>query len=169
MYVSQRAKEYEQQTAKVVSSTDKPVQIDKRLEAVVERIFKRCYDDKEFKQAIGIALESRRLDVVQSAIKQGDPAELLKYTLKVSNSLIQNLDFRNKVLRMLVELYKGLKEPDYITVGQCLVWLDDPEAMKNVLESLVAKGDQVCFYVYLIELNHFHLTGPLASCIPNCI
>lgn len=72
-------------------------QIDGRLRTVVERMFKRCLDDKEFKQAIGIALESRRLDVVEAAIKQGNAAELLLYTLDVSMKLVLSLSFRNKV------------------------------------------------------------------------
>ena len=36
-----------------------------RLEAIVENMFERCFQDKEFKQALGIALESRRLDKVE--------------------------------------------------------------------------------------------------------
>lgn len=32
-------------------------------------MFQRCFDDNEFKQAVGIALESRRLDVVEKAVQ----------------------------------------------------------------------------------------------------
>ena len=71
--------------------------VDVRLRSVVERMFKKCFDDKEFRQAIGVALECRRLDIVEAAIKQGEPAELLQYTLDVSTTLVQNIGFRNKV------------------------------------------------------------------------
>ena len=66
--------------------------VDPRLEAIVNRMFQRfdnyniltqlhvlfgmdlyvfvsrCFDDRQFKQAIGIALETRRIDVFREAI-----------------------------------------------------------------------------------------------------
>ena len=48
------------------ASDVKPV--DPRLEDIVNRMFQRCFDDKKFKQAIGIAIETRRLDVFEKAI-----------------------------------------------------------------------------------------------------
>ena len=42
--------------------------VDPRLEDIVNRMFQRCFDDKKFKQAIGIAIETRRLDVFEKAI-----------------------------------------------------------------------------------------------------
>ncbi len=48
------------------TSDVKPV--DTRLEDIVNRMFQRCFEDKKFKQAIGIAIETRRLDIVEKAI-----------------------------------------------------------------------------------------------------
>ena len=42
--------------------------IDPRLEAVVDRMLLRCFEDGQFKQALGIALETRRMDVFEKAI-----------------------------------------------------------------------------------------------------
>lgn len=53
------------------SKQTQPEKIDERLEAVVERMFERCFTEGQFKQAIGIALETRRLDVVEKAILKG--------------------------------------------------------------------------------------------------
>lgn len=39
-------------------------QTDDRMEAIVNRKFEQCFTDGKFKQAIGIALEMRRLDMV---------------------------------------------------------------------------------------------------------
>jgi 26S proteasome regulatory subunit N2 len=115
---------------------------DVKLTAVVERMFQRCLNDKEFKQAIGIGLESRRLDFVEQAIVAGQCSEdLLKYTLEASTTVVEHLDFRNKILQILVKLFKSLKQPDYITIGACLVWLNDPNSMADMLLNLVS-GDQ---------------------------
>ncbi|CAJ0762217.1 15919_t:CDS:2 [Entrophospora sp. SA101] len=89
-YISLRTRQYENPSEEIV--------IDPRLEVVVERMFQRCFSDDEFKQAIGIALESHRLDVIEHAILKGQQAsELLSYVLDSCMTLVLNLDFRNKV------------------------------------------------------------------------
>ncbi|KAI8582370.1 hypothetical protein K450DRAFT_228638 [Umbelopsis ramanniana AG] len=119
---------------------DQSEDVDPRLQSIVERMFQRCIDDGEYKQAIGIALESKRLDVVEDVISKGNPHELLSFVIEVSMTLVQNLQFRNEVLRLLVKLYQNLDEPDYVSVSQCLVHLNDPAACSNMLETLVAKN-----------------------------
>lgn len=47
-------------------SETKPV--DHRLEDIVNRVFQRYFEDKKFKQAIGISIETRRLDIFEKAI-----------------------------------------------------------------------------------------------------
>lgn len=44
------------------------VTIDARLENVVGRMFERCYADGEYRQAMGIALETRRIDEIRKSI-----------------------------------------------------------------------------------------------------
>ena len=57
-------------------------------------------------QALGIALETRRLDIFKKSILESeDQQSMLTYALKVTMTLIQNRSFRNEVLRCLVELY----------------------------------------------------------------
>ena len=67
---------------------------------------------------------------------------MLSYSVKVCMTLIQSRQFRNTILRVLVELYLGLSTPDFINVCQCLIFLDDPQAVADILEKLI-KGDQV--------------------------
>lgn len=44
--------------------------IDPRLEGIVNRMFQRCLDDNQYRQALGLALETRRMDVFEAAIMQ---------------------------------------------------------------------------------------------------
>ncbi|KAL1935717.1 hypothetical protein VTP01DRAFT_4857 [Rhizomucor pusillus] len=127
--------------------------IDPRLQDVVERMFQRCADDQEYEQAIGIALESRRLDVLKSMIAKGSPHKLLPYVLEVCMTLVQNLEFRNQVLRLLVELYQSLDEPDYISVSQCLVHLNDTTTCAKLLLDLIAKGQELMAYQIAFDLE----------------
>ncbi len=45
-------------------------EIDPRLESVVNRMFERCFDEHKFQQAAGIALETRRIDLLERAIQE---------------------------------------------------------------------------------------------------
>lgn len=47
---------------------EEKIGIDPRLEGIVNKMFLRCLDDHKYKQAIGIALETRRLDMFEKTI-----------------------------------------------------------------------------------------------------
>uniref|UniRef100_A0A8C5GNQ0 26S proteasome non-ATPase regulatory subunit 1 n=1 Tax=Gouania willdenowi TaxID=441366 RepID=A0A8C5GNQ0_GOUWI len=142
--------------------------IDPRLEGIVNKMFLRCLDDHKYKQAIGIALETRRLDMFEKTILEStDLSGLLAYSLKVCMSLMQNKKFRNEVLRVLVKLYMNLEKPDFINVCQCLIFLDDPQAVSDILEKLVKEDNllmayQICFDLYESASQQF-----LSSVIQN--
>ena len=68
---------------------------------------------------------------------------MLSYAFQVVMSLIQNRGFRNIVLRCLVSLYRNLGTPDYVNMCQCLIFLDDPLAVAELLDRLT-KGPQDC-------------------------
>ncbi|XP_014666244.1 PREDICTED: 26S proteasome non-ATPase regulatory subunit 1-like [Priapulus caudatus] len=128
--------------------------VDGRLEAVVNKMLQRCLDDRKYRQAIGIALETRRLDIFQDAIKKSDDvAGNLSYAQKVCMTLIPNRQFRNTVLRVLVELYSGLETPDYIGVCQCLIFLDDPLSVAEILEKLIKQSEHGTLMAYQIAFD----------------
>ena len=43
--------------------------IDPRQEEIVNRMFDRCFNDGQFKQAMGIAIETRRMDMFVKSIR----------------------------------------------------------------------------------------------------
>ncbi|OQR68773.1 26S proteasome non-ATPase regulatory subunit 1 isoform 1 [Tropilaelaps mercedesae] len=143
-----------QKTAAV--SAAKVVAVNPQLEAVVNKMFERCLEHGQFRQAVGIALETRRMDVFEKAIKQSDDiSKMLQYSLRIAMTLIQNRSFRDNVLRVLVTLYKGLEQPDYINMVQCLISLDDVSSTADVLVKLVRstqKEQQLMAYQIAFDL-----------------
>ncbi|XP_022093769.1 26S proteasome non-ATPase regulatory subunit 1-like [Acanthaster planci] len=133
---------------------DDPKEIDSRLEDVVDRMFQRCYDDQEYKQVVGIALETRRIDSFEKAIMQADDVSgMLSYSLKVTLALLQQRQFRNEVLRLLVRLYMNLAVPDYISVCQCLIFLDDAQAVADILSKLIKESHDQTLMAYQIGFD----------------
>jgi 26S proteasome regulatory subunit N2 len=81
--------------------------------------------------------------MLETSISMGDnPAELLQYVLESAMTFVQNLDFRNKVLKLLVQLYRKLAVPDYLSVSECLVHLNEPSAVAELL-NVLSKGTEV--------------------------
>lgn len=121
--------------------------VDSRLEDIVNRMFQRCFEDKKYKQAIGIAIETRRLDIFEKAITTStNITETISYAYKITLSLIQNRKFRNAILRLLVKIYSNLPNPDYVNVVQCLIYLDEPEQVASVLENLIKANNSLMAY-----------------------
>eukprot|EP01135_Chromosphaera_perkinsii_P001840 Nk52_evm19s211 gene=Nk52_evmTU19s211 len=151
----------------------KPKPIDSRLEAIVNGMFEKCFKEKEYRQAIGISLETRRLDIFERAVKESpDMSDLLSYCMKICMTLVQSRAFRNNVLRILVKLYSSLKTPDHIRMSQCLIFLDESERLAEVLKGLISAGEseslmafQVAFDVFESATQHF--VSSLRSKLPK--
>uniref|UniRef100_A0A0V0G415 26S proteasome non-ATPase regulatory subunit 1 n=1 Tax=Triatoma dimidiata TaxID=72491 RepID=A0A0V0G415_TRIDM len=137
-----------------LENPDEPEPIDSRLEAIVDRMFQRCLDEGQYRQALGIALETRRMDIFDKAIMQSeDKPSMLLYAFQVSMALLQNRGFRNTVLRSLVNLYRGLEIPDYVNMVQCLIFLDDALAIAEILEKRCKDGEESTLMAYQLAFD----------------
>lgn len=92
-------------TASTTTSTGKQAEVSSltsqedmdKMQAIVERMFTRCIKDGENKQAVGIALDARRLDVIERIFNETKDSSILTYILEAAMTIVMKLDFRNKV------------------------------------------------------------------------
>ena len=154
---------------------------DARMEGIVDRMFQKCFVEKQFKQALGIAIEARRMDMfIKSIEKAENREEMLNYAFRVVMNFQQNRNFRGELLRSLIDLYKKASKPDYVQMVQNLIFLDDPEGVANILESLsqgstedVLMAYQIAFDLYESAtqqfvnkvLNAVRKTAPIPSAV----
>ncbi|KAL0034615.1 hypothetical protein WJX79_010540 [Trebouxia sp. C0005] len=147
------------------AATGTKVDIDSRLAAIVERMFERCFRDGQYEQAVGIALEARRLDKLEQTIKSSpDMVRILTYSLQVCQTLVISREFRQKVLRLLIKLYESVPNPDWVNICQCLMFLDDSQEVAKILHTLIEGTEeeallayQVCFDLFENEMQSFLL------------
>jgi hypothetical protein len=52
--------------------------------------------------------------------------------------------FMLQVLRLLIKLYESSDKPDWVSIAQCLMFLDDAPEVAKILDRLL-KGNEVCF------------------------
>jgi len=158
-YVKRRDENFENELKK-----KEPVAIDTRLEDVVSRMFERCIEDKTYKQGLGMALECRRLDMVKIFITQADDVSgMLEYSQNTAMALITSKAFRERVLKVLIEIYTSTKDVNYTALCQCHFIMNDPGSVAEVLKQLLTRSDkegpllayQIGFDVVDNENQHF--------------
>lgn len=158
-------------------------EIDPRLVDIVNRMFSLCLSDGHFKQAIGISIETKRLDIFEKAIvDSNDQTTMLDYAYKIIMSLVENRHYRNELLLILVKLYKSFAIPDYVNITQCLIFLDDAQSVAGILDNLIkSKNDdflmayQMSFDLYESATQQFlsnvmdaiELTTPIPALLPR--
>ncbi|KAJ2824448.1 proteasome regulatory particle base subunit, partial [Coemansia erecta] len=111
--------------------------IDTRLEAVVERMFSRCFEAQDYGQVIGIAIETRRLDVLERALNSGDTHALLSYVQHECVDLIRSISVQEQVQELLFKVHMQFDAPDYEAVCLCLSKLNNPKKTAEILDMLV--------------------------------
>ena len=81
--------------------------------------------------------------------------EMLSYAFCVVMSLIHSRDYRSQLLRTLVRLYRALSTPDYVQMCQCLIFLDEPSSVADVLEKLSAGSPADALMAYQIAFDMY--------------
>ncbi|CAK9155325.1 unnamed protein product [Ilex paraguariensis] len=136
--LSKAIDEYASLKTKAAGSNDEAAMVDPRLEAIVERMLDKCIADGRYQQAIGTAIECRRLDKLEEAITRSDNIHAtLSYCINVSHSFVNLREYRREVLCLLVKVYQKLPSPDYLSICQCLMFLDEAEGVSSILEKLL--------------------------------
>ncbi|XP_047333495.1 26S proteasome non-ATPase regulatory subunit 1 homolog A-like [Impatiens glandulifera] len=127
--------EYASHKTKIAESIGDKESVDPKLEAIVERMLDKCILDGKYQQAIGMSIECRRLDKLEEAIMRSDNVHAtLSYCVKASHSFVHLREYRCEVLRLLVQVYQKLPSPDYLSVCQCLMFLNEAEGVAEILE-----------------------------------
>lgn len=133
--------------------------VNPQLVAVFEKMVHKCIAAGELKLALGIALDSFRLDIVQRIIRdevakdEESGLALINYVLVCSNTVIANATFRSEVLNTLIDSLLALQaNQDFFTVFKIIVQLNDADLAVQVFKQLVAKQEHLVAYQGAFDL-----------------
>lgn len=132
--------------------------IDPRMENIVEQMFQRCYRDDCFEQAMGVAIDTRRLDKIEEVCTlalAANKENILGYTFNLCQGgrTITSRDFRLHVIAMLVRFYESLADPDYTNMCLGLQYLNQPEKVALTLDKLCRSSDNSALQAYQIAFD----------------
>ncbi|TIB63266.1 hypothetical protein E3P77_03573 [Wallemia ichthyophaga] len=116
--------------------------VDNRLESIVDRMFSKCISEKEYKQSAGIALDSLRYDVVEKVFNLSKDVNILRYVMEATSDVVVSLEQRQFVFKLLVKLFNSsiLPSPDYFSITQCHLLLNDGKLAGELLDQLIQSG-----------------------------
>lgn len=139
--------------------SDSSVEIDPQLTGIFEKMLAKCIRANELKLALGVALESYRIDTVEKILKDQIKVNsetaltLLNYVLVCSNSVINNNSFRTDVLNSLVNLLLSLdNSQDFFTIFKIIVQLNDPTLATKVFKELIDRDEKLIAYQGAFDL-----------------
>ncbi|KAJ1373021.1 hypothetical protein KIN20_035347 [Parelaphostrongylus tenuis] len=128
---------------------------DARLEGLINRIFQRNLEKNELLYVIGLALDTRRIDMVEKAIQRSTESHvLLLETIQKVTSAKVDVQLRAQLLDVLVRLFTSNKHADFVAICQCLIKLNRPEEIGRILDRLMSHGNgdliayQIAFDLY---------------------
>lgn len=125
--------------------TPNSVEIPSQLTNTFNKMLQKAIDSNDLKLAIGLSLDSFRLDIVEQIIndqiKNNDSEEnilnLVNYTLNIATTITSFQSFRNLILNSLVKIVLRLSSPDYFIISKIIVILNDDKLAVKLFEDLI--------------------------------
>jgi 26S proteasome regulatory subunit N2 len=140
-----------------IALTTNELQTRRAIESIVERLFESCLKEGKYHQVMGIAIEAKRLDVVQKVIQRADDdykrnkgksaqddairpsEELLNYCIGICMDVVQERAFREDLLHRLLLLLSPVeaRAADYFSIAKCIVYLNKNLEACAIIRELV--------------------------------
>lgn len=115
---------------------------DPRLKSIVSGLLVRSLAQGAHKNVLGLAIETRRLDILERAIVESNrEQELIAHTVDVAMTVLTDHQFRQKVLEVILRLLQAKPGEDDSSLCHCCILLDRVDIVLSVLARLTA-GDK---------------------------
>jgi 26S proteasome regulatory subunit N2 len=130
---------------KALSAGESTEAIDERLERVVFQCFDRSEKEREYKQALGIAMDAHHLELIARLIRAAEtPTELVQWVMQNAQTMITVKSYRDQVLQLLVGIYTDVDEAtrDWAGLCECYFYLEKTAEVAEILALLLKKGNE---------------------------
>ncbi|ANQ10076.1 26S proteasome subunit [Plasmodium coatneyi] len=117
-------------------------EIHQKMELFVDEMLEICMQNNSVKEALGVALDARRLDKVEYIILNcPNKIELLQHSIANERHINTTKKFRSDFFKLLVKIYLSMDpeelKSEYINLCECLFYINDYKKVAEILLSLV--------------------------------
>ncbi|GMI08303.1 hypothetical protein TrVE_jg10477 [Triparma verrucosa] len=146
---------------------------------IVEKMFERCYSERTWSHALGIALEAKNIDKVKQILEKcgdslNEKVATLQYGLSACTTVVVNRAFRTEALTVIGENFRSLPEShnDFASLVRCEHLLGNSSSVSEMLAGLLKTGGdksllalQLCFD--LVDTGDQHFVSAVTSGLPK--
>jgi len=154
-----------------MSTSDIPLQA---LQKVVEEVLNQAISTGEHRYALGVALESKRLDKVKEILEstsrnrsvdsQNGIHQMLDYCFTTCTKVVISREFRQQVLKLLEEIYRNLTSPtttgsadlsevNWSRLCEILIFLNESNKVAHILIRLLEGSNRELLTAYQIGFD----------------
>ncbi|GAW82422.1 26S proteasome regulatory subunit RPN2 [Plasmodium gonderi] len=139
-------------------------EINKKMELFVDEMLEICIKNNSVKEALGVALDARRLDKVEYIILNSpNKVEILQHSITNERYINTTKKFRNDFFKLLVKIYLSMDpeelKTEYIYLCECLFYINDYKKVAEILLNLIndyhLMAYQISFELVDLENRNF--------------
>ncbi|KJP85181.1 hypothetical protein AK88_05199 [Plasmodium fragile] len=117
-------------------------EIHQKMEIFVDEMLEICMQNNSVKEALGVALDARRLDKVEYIIVNcPNKIEILQHSITNERYINTTKKFRNDFFKLLVKIYLSMDpeelKTEYINLCECLFYINDYKKVAEILLNLI--------------------------------
>ena len=129
-------------------------EIDERITSIMTNIFLNCIDSKDYRQAIGMCIDSYDLGRIIIAVEKSDNMKAhLQHVYIISQNLIQNKTYKNALLQLILSLYQKYFPKEYHKIIQIQFLLKNIDSMaKTMVNILLEEEEPLAAYQIALDL-----------------
>lgn len=140
-------------------------EVEPNLAALIDRIFQQNLERRDFNSVIGLAFDTRRIDMVETAIKTNEAADKTPVMIETLNKVWESqldIEFRTLVLDLIFHMLdsdlkiekKGSQNLalKVLSICQCLIKLERPAQVAQIFNNLLSKKNTLVAYQLAFDL-----------------
>ncbi|SBT42057.1 26S proteasome regulatory subunit RPN2, putative (RPN2) [Plasmodium ovale wallikeri] len=141
--------------------TDPGGDINRKMEKFVDEMLEICIRNNSVKEALGVALDARRLDKVEYIIlNAANKLEILQHSIANERHINTTKKFRSDFFKLLVKIYLSMDEEElrneYVNLCECLFYINDYKKVAEILLKLLENYHLMAYQISfdLVDLEN---------------
>ncbi|ETB63041.1 hypothetical protein YYC_00639 [Plasmodium yoelii 17X] len=137
--------------------------INKKMENFVDDMLEVCIKNNSIKEALGVALDARRLDKVEYIILNApNKLEILQHSILNERHINTTKKFRKDFFKLLVKIYLSMSEEEikyeYVNLCECLFYINDYKTVAEILLKLIENYHLMVYQISfdLVDLENIN-------------
>ena len=127
--------------------------IDKRINAIIEKVFNNCLTNNRLDQALGFCVESYHLDRLTKAIESSkNILKNINFVYEITQNFVVNKEYNAVLIDHILKLLIKHAKTQYMEITSCQFLLNNSDALASTLLNILKDEDPSIAYQIAFDL-----------------